>query len=156
MQLNLEAGPVFIKLRRFFAGKLGVLKAVVRACACVASVGALSGCAVSMAIEQPHKKNMEVLAVGTPRRNVIAELGRPVSTRWVNERRVEVFRFVQGYSKGARAGRALAHGTADFFTAGFWEVAATPAEGYFSGEALAYEVLYDEASRVLKTRPIDP
>lgn len=122
------------------------------------SAGALvlSGCAVSMAIEQPGKKNLDVLEVGTPRRDVLAELGVPSSTRWVHRRRVDVYRFVQGYSRGARAGRALAHGTADLLTAGVWEVAAMPAEGYFSGESLAYEVLYDDSARVLRTRPIDP
>ena len=125
---------------------------------CVAIAGALglSGCAVSMAIDQPGKKNLEVLEVGTPRRDVLAEFGAPSSTRWVNRRRVDVFRFVQGYGKGARVGRALAHGTADFFTVGVWEVAAMPAEGYFSGEKLAYEVLYDDSARVLRTRSIPP
>ena len=117
---------------------------------------AVSGCAVSMAIEQPTKKNLGVLEVGTSRNEVLAELGRPASTRWVRRKRVDVFRFVQGYSKGARAGRALAHGTADFLTAGMWEVAATPAEGYFSGENVVYEVLYDQNQRVLRTRSIDP
>ncbi len=87
---------------------------------------------------------------------VLAELGMPVSSRWVNKRRVDLFRIVQGYSQGARVGRALAHGTADFFTAGVWEVAATPGEAYFSGENLVFEVLYDENGRVFRMRSVAP
>ncbi|RFC42441.1 MAG: hypothetical protein DVB28_001885 [Verrucomicrobia bacterium] len=133
-----------------------VLKGVLpRALFMVCLLG-LSGCAVSMAVQQPGKKDLSVLECGTPRPLVLAELGMPSSSRWVAKKRVDVFRFVQGYSPGARAGRALAHGTADFFTAGFWEVAATPGEAYFSGENLAYEVLYNDRDRVLKTRVITP
>ena len=97
-----------------------------------------------------------MLEAGTPRPLVLAELGRPSASRWVKKKRVDVFRFVQGYSQGARAGRALAHGTADFFTAGIWEAAATPGEAYFSGENVAYEVLYDDNARVLQCRSIAP
>jgi len=107
-----------------------------------------------MAIEQPSKKNLSVLDAGTPRALVVAEFGRPFATRTVGKRRVEAYRFVQGYSRGNRAGRALIHGAADMATVGLWEVAAMPAEGYFSGEEIECEVLYDEQDRVHRWRYI--
>lgn len=115
-----------------------------------------AGCAVSMAVEQPSKKNLNVLESGTPRSMVLAEFGRPFASRMVNHRRLDAFQFVQGYSRGARAGRALMHGAADMATAGLWEFAATPAEGYFSGTHFACEVLYDEQDRVFRWRAVAP
>lgn len=119
-------------------------------------VAGTTGCAVSMAIEQPTKKNLAVLETGTPRALVVAEFGRPVASRTVKKRRVDSYRFVQGYSTGNRAGRALLHGAADMATIGLWEVAAMPAEGYFSGENFACEVLYDDQDRVLRWRAVEP
>ena len=116
----------------------------------------LTGCAVSMAVDQPTKKNLDVLEVGISRPHLIAEFGMPASTRWSNKRRVDRFEFVQGYSRGQRAGRALAHGAADLATGGMWEAVATPTEGHFSGEHVAYEVHYDEQNRVRRFREVDP
>lgn len=115
-----------------------------------------SGCAVSMAVAQPSKKNLDVLEVGASRERLIAEFGFPASTRWINQRRVDRFTFVQGYSRGQRAGRALAHGAADFATGGIWEAIGTPAEGQFSGDYVAYEVFYDEQNRVRRFQEVDP
>ena len=61
---------------------------------------------------------------------------------------MEVFRFIQGYSTGAKAGRALFHGAADVVTLGLWEVVGTPAEAVFSGDEMAYQVSYDKDDRV--------
>ena len=47
-------------------------------------------------------------------------------------------------------GRALFHGTADFFSLGLWEVVGTPTEAVISGKKLAFEVMYDENDRVEK------
>ena len=60
----------------------------------------------------------------------------------------EIYRFVDGYSAGAKAGRAVFHGTADLFTLGLWEAIGTPTEGIFNGDEMAYEVSYDENDRV--------
>jgi hypothetical protein len=116
----------------------------------------LTGCAVSMAVDQPTKKNLDLLEAGASRSCLIAEFGMPASTRWINKRRVDRFEFVQGYSRSLRAGRALAHGAADLATGGVWEAVATPAEGHFSGKHVAYEVSYDEQNRVRRFREVDP
>jgi hypothetical protein len=60
----------------------------------------------------------------------------------------EIYKFVQGYSGGAKAGRAFFHGAADVVTLGLWEVVGTPTESVFSGDEQAYEVEYDDADRI--------
>ena len=107
-----------------------------------------SGCAVFMAAKQPPKKDLAVLGVGSPRSLVLAELGQPVSTETRDGKRVDVFSFTQGYSKPAKAGRALFHGAADIFTLGLWEVVGTPTEMVFDGKKMSFEVMYDADDRV--------
>ncbi len=115
----------------------------------------LSACAVTMAIEQPDKKDLSLFAPGTHRKQLIAEFGMPITSKLVGLQRVDVFTFIQGYSKAARAGRALAHGAADVATGMLWEVAGTPTEVVMSGEKLSYEVLYDEHDRVIRVGQIN-
>jgi len=109
-----------------------------------------TGCSAFMAAKQPPKKNLGVLKEGTPRSLLLAEFGQPVATETKDGKRVDVFSFTQGYSKGAKAGRALFHGAADVFTLGLWEVFATPTEGIFDGKKLAFEVTYDASDKVEK------
>ena len=116
----------------------------------ILAAAAVSGCAVTMAIEQPDKKDLSLFAPGTPRKKLIAEFGMPKTSKLIGLQRVDVFTFIQGYSRAARAGRALAHGAADVATGMLWEVAGTPAEVMMSGEKLSYEVLYDENDRIVR------
>jgi hypothetical protein len=109
-----------------------------------------TGCSVYMAAKQPGQKNLDVFAVGTPRSLVIAEIGQPKATEIKDGKRVDVFTFVQGYSKGSKTGRAIWHGVADVFTLGLWEVVGTPTEAIFDGEKMAYEVTYDTSDKVEK------
>lgn len=110
-----------------------------------------NGCSVYMATKQPDKKNLDVFTVGTPRSLVIAEIGQPQATEIRDGKRVDVFSFVQGYSKGVRAARAIWHGVADIFTLCIWEIVGTPTEAIFTGEKVAYEVTYDARDKVEKT-----
>lgn len=109
-----------------------------------------NGCSVYMASKQPGRKDLNVLAAGTPRSLVLAELGQPRASEMKDGKRVDVFSFVQGYSKGAKAGRAFFHGAADVVTLGMWEVVGTPTEAVFDGKKLAYEVTYDANDKVEK------
>jgi hypothetical protein len=127
-----------------------IVAAALLAVSAVLAAAAVSGCAVTMAIEQPDKKDLSLFAPGTPRKKLIAEFGMPKTSKIVGLQRVDVFTFIQGYSRAARAGRALAHGAADAATMMLWEVAGTPAEVMMSGEKLSYEVLYDEHDRILR------
>ncbi len=114
----------------------------------------LQACSVVMATKQPSKKDLNVLAVGMPRAALIAEFGPPVHTEAKDGKKYDIFRFVQGYSTGAKASRALLHGTADVLTLGLWEVIGTPTEAIFDGREVAYEVTYDENDRVATVTPL--
>ena len=115
--------------------------------ACIAASS--TGCAVVMAAKQPDYKNVELFKVGTPRGALLGEFGHPTATDTrPNGAKCDVFSFTQGYSGGAKAGRAFAHGVADVLTLGLWEVIGTPAEAIFSGSTVGYEVCYDKEDRV--------
>ena len=107
-----------------------------------------TGCSVFMAAKQPDTKNAELFKVGTPRSMLLAEFGLPTVSEVRDGKKYEVFKFVQGYSTGAKVGRAMFHGVADVFTLGLWEIVGTPIEGVFSGDEMAYEVSYDGNDRI--------
>jgi hypothetical protein len=125
-----------------------LLSSAVAAALLVVVGAAGSACSVAMAAKQPSKKDVGLLTPGVPRNLVLAELGQPVASDIKDGKRVEVHSFVQGYSKGARVSRTIAHGTADVLTLGLWEVAGTPAEAIFDGTRVAYEVTYDAGDRI--------
>ncbi|WP_281802553.1 hypothetical protein [Methylocystis echinoides] len=101
-----------------------------------------------MAAKQPDAKNLDLLRVGTPRPMILAEFGLPVVAETRNGHKYEIFKFVDGYSAGAKAGRAVFHGAADVLTLGLWEVVGTPTEGVFSGDEMAFQLRYDKDDRV--------
>jgi hypothetical protein len=114
---------------------------------------ALTGCSVVMAVKQPPKKNLEVLKPGTERDLVIAELGKPVLTEDIpGGGKKDVFTFVQGYTKGAKASRAVFHGVADLFTVGLWEVVGTPIEASFDGKKITIRVIYGPGNLVKESK----
>jgi TRAP-type C4-dicarboxylate transport system substrate-binding protein len=119
-----------------------------RAIFCALPLLLSSGCSVFMAANQPDKKNLSVLATGTPRARLLEEFGQPVSSRLQGEKRIDLFSFVQGYSREAKAGRAFGHGVADIVSVGWWEVAGTSAETVFDGKKLSFEVTYGRSDFV--------
>ena len=120
---------------------------------------ALAGCSVYMATKQPDAKNVDLFTVGTSRTLMLAEFGMPAATETKNGRTYEIFKFVNGYSAGAKAGRAVFHGAADVVTLGLWEVVGTPTEGvFFTGDEMVFRVRYDKDDRIdevvaLKRKP---
>ena len=108
----------------------------------------MSGCSPFMALKQPDKKDLNVLNKGTPRSLVISELGQPAFTETKDSVRSDFFVFVQGYSSGAKASRAVFHGAADVMTFGLWEVVGTPVEAVADGTKVKVEVFYDARDRV--------
>ena len=115
----------------------------------------LTACSAYLAARQPVEKDLEVLTRGTPRALVLAELGRPVASSLANLKRVDYFKFTQGYSKGNRAARVLGHSAANVLTLGIWDVAGTPAEIYFNGTEETIKVTYDENDRVATVRGLN-
>jgi len=104
----------------------------------------VSGCSVFMAAKQPEKRDIGLLKEGVSRAVLISEFGAPVISEYKNDKRFEIFKFVQGYSTGAKAGRAFFHGAASVATLGLWELVGTPAEITFNGDEMAFQVSYDE------------
>lgn len=119
---------------------------------CVAVV--FNGCSVYMAAKQPDAKNLDVMAVGTPRSMVLGEFGQPVTTEVKDGQRTDVFAFTQGYSKGAKTGRAVFHAAADIFTLGIWEAVGTPTEAAFDGTKVSYQIEYDTTDKIKKVTPL--
>ena len=123
-----------ISLRKFiFSAALLVVLAI-----------SVSGCSVFMAAKQPEKKDISLLKEGVSRAVLISEFGAPVVSEYKNDKRFEIFKFVQGYSTGAKAGRAFFHGAASVATLGLWELVGTPTEITFNGDEMAFQVSYDE------------
>jgi hypothetical protein len=107
------------------------------------------GCSVYMAANQPDKKDVSVFNAGTPRTHVIAEAGAPRHTKEnADGTLTDTFVFVQGYSSGSKAGRALFHGAADVLTLGLWEVIGTPVEAVADGTEVKVQVEYDANEKV--------
>ncbi len=104
----------------------------------------ISGCSVFMAAKQPVKKNVGLFEIGVPRSALIAEFGAPIISEIKEEKKIEIFKFLQGYSTGAKVGRAFFHGAADVVTLGLWELVGIPTEITFSGDEMAYLVKYDK------------
>lgn len=113
-----------------------------------------AGCSVFMAAKQPDLKNEELFTVGTPRSALLAEFGNPITSDIKDGEKCEMFKFMQGYSTGAKTGRAIGHGVADVLTLGLWEIIGTPTESAFSGDEKCYEVVYDENDRIKQVTPI--
>lgn len=107
-----------------------------------------SGCAVYMALKQPSKKNLSFLSAGVSRENVITYIGAPVSSDLKDGERVEIYKFIQGYSGGVKASRALFHGIADLFTIFIWELIGTPAEAIADGTEMTVKVIYDQEDKI--------
>jgi len=110
-----------------------------------------TGCAVKSAIDQPDKKDTSVFKRGTPRFEVIGEIGEPVYTETKEDGTIiDTYSFTQGYSKGVKAARALGHAVLDVSTLGLWEVVGSPAEAIASGDKVVVRVKYDKSKLVDK------
>ncbi|MBX9895851.1 MAG: hypothetical protein K2Y09_11885 [Nitrosomonas sp.] len=114
----------------------------------IALISTMSACSVFMAAKQPEKKDLSLLKEGVSRAVLISEFGAPVVSEYKDGKRYEIFKFVQGYSTGAKAGRAFLHGAASIATLGLWELFGTPTEITFNGDEMAFQVSYDENDTV--------
>lgn len=114
-------------------------------------VGVLNilGCSVYMAANQPSKKDLAVLEHGTPRQDVVAELGTPIWSEDRNQETVEIYKFKQGYSKSVKLGRTLFHAIADVASIGVWEIPGTLIEKVgLHGTDMTAKVSYGAEGRV--------
>lgn len=114
----------------------------ITACVILLSIG-LTGCSVHRAANQPSQKDTTVLRSGISRDLIIAEFGAPISSEDYEGGKKEIYSFIQGYSKGNKAGRAFFHGAADVLTLGLWEIVGTPVEGAYNGKKMTVRVISD-------------
>jgi hypothetical protein len=124
------------------------MKKVKQATVVIFSLFFFSGCSVYMAANQPSAKNVDLFKVGTPRGLLLAEFGLPIVAEVRDEKKYEIYKFTEGYSNGAKAGRAMLHGVGDVLTLGLWEVVATPTEIAFDGDEIAFQVRYSETDLI--------
>lgn len=116
------------------------------------------GCSAVMAVKQPDKKNLDVLAPGNHQDAVRAELGAPISTGILtgSNEEYDVFGFLEGNSKGWGVARSLLYGVLDVVTLGLWEVIGTPLEGGISGGGRKnIRVVYKE-KRIMRVEDLTP
>tara|TARA_Y100000766_G_scaffold143442_1_gene123306 strand:- start:230 stop:631 length:402 start_codon:yes stop_codon:yes gene_type:complete len=110
--------------------------------------------ATQQAANQPTLKDLSVLEEGTKRDIVVLELGAPAETRIEDGNKVDLFSFVQGYSKGTRVARVTGHAAAEALTLGVWSLIGTPIEQTHNGTILGYKVYYDENDVVSKSEQL--
>jgi outer membrane protein assembly factor BamE (lipoprotein component of BamABCDE complex) len=110
----------------------------------------LAGCSVSKAVHQPKAKDLSVLDVGTSRDRVLVELGQPVvSEKGANGNQTDFFKFIQGQSGAAKAGKGLLYGALAVGTLGLSEVVTNPVEGTAgAGKEMQIKVNYDAQNKV--------
>lgn len=125
----------------------GILKTIFAAI-CLVFFSSAYGCSVHSAANQPDEKNTNLFREGTPRAELLAEFGSPIHTETKDGIKTDIFSFVQGYSTGAKAGRAFFHGAADVLTIGLWELVGGSIEGAYDGEKMSFQVMYDENDKV--------
>jgi hypothetical protein len=115
------------------------------------------GCSVYLASHQPDKKDLTVLERGTPRQDVAAELGAPVSWENRSQGTVEIYKFKQGYSTSVKVGRTLFHAIADVASIGVWEIPGTLIEKVgLHGTDMTARVAYDAEGKVQTSELFDP
>jgi hypothetical protein len=105
-----------------------------------------------MAAHQPDKRNLNFLKPGVHQSAVRAELGRPAWSGEENGFQVDLFKFMQGYSKETKVSRALFHGVADLLTLGIWEIAGTPIELMESATDTSLRIIYDQSLRIQEVK----
>ena len=106
---------------------------------------------------QPDAKNLTlILAVGSDRDLVRAELGQPVSYgKDAEGNDTEVYSFVDGYDTATKSSRAFFHFAADFFTLGLWEIIGNPIEGAYKGDKMVVRTTYKNG-KVSKVENLTP
>ncbi len=123
---------------------------------CLILLSSTIGCSVFMAANQPDAKETDLFKPGTKRELILAEFGTPMNSETNGDGQLEeIYKFTQGYSGGSKAGRALFHGAADFFTLGLWEIVGTPIEGAADGTEMSFKVTYDKSKTIVSVTPLN-
>jgi hypothetical protein len=112
----------------------------------------VSGCAASRALNEPSKKNYDVLRPGTNRDLVRAELGDPLKS--VARDECDVFSFQEG-SSGWKYLRAMGYSILDIGTLGISEVVTNPVEASVGKDKVRLRVCYDAIQDVAYSEKLE-
>ena len=114
----------------------------------------LLGCSVFMAATGKEEPDVARDWIGTSRADVEAEFGTPAYVRTLEDGSC-VCQYSFEVGNEPSAGRAVVHGVLDVFSAGLWELLATPVE-LEQGEYRQATITYDAEGRVREIRLIEP
>ncbi len=118
-----------------------------------ASVLLLGGCSTVMEANRPAPVNLNKYSVGEKRMDVIATLGAPKGTVKDGDNSCDVYAlYTKGKSKGQKAAVILGEGAADLFTAGLFEIVATPAEAVTKSKPDTVLVCYAPDSSLISIK----
>ena len=93
----------------------------------------------------PGTDRKMVLAIGTDRDAVRAELGMPVASSEENGRPCDIFSYVDGYSSWAKVARVTFHSVADTMTLFLWsKLVGNRMEDIASGNELQQKICYEQ------------
>jgi hypothetical protein len=99
-----------------------------------------------MATSGKEDPQLSVIRAGAKIHEVERELGRPISTKTLENGDTEnVYRYELGNEPST--GRAVMHGAFDVLTLGLWEIVGTPIEGSM-GTKYEMKVVYDPNGEV--------
>ena len=110
------------------------------------------GCSIGINLTQPARKNLGVFEPGTPRENIVAEIGQPAWSGERDRQKKEIFAFKPGRYVLDKAGRTFVYLVWDLGTLGFAEIFTTPAEVATRSRVRQMEVIYDPEMRVLASQ----
>lgn len=112
----------------------------------------LSGCSVGMAVSGKESPNLAACRVGATQAEIQAELGRPTSSRML-ENGDSVCTYEYEIGNDPSAARAVLHGGMDVLTLGLWEVVGTPLEAV-QGQKFEMTVTYgpDGKAKAIESR----
>jgi hypothetical protein len=107
------------------------------------------GCSIGINLTQPARKDLGVFEPGTPRENIVAEIGEPAWSGERNKQKKDIFAFKPGRYVLDKAGRTFVYLVWDIGTLGFAEIFTTPAEVATRSRVRKMEVIYDQDMRVV-------
>jgi hypothetical protein len=108
-----------------------------------------AGCSIGINLTQPARKDLGVFEPGTPRENIVAEIGEPAWSGERNKQKKDIFAFKPGRYVLDKAGRTFVYLVWDIGTLGFAEIFTTPAEVATRSRVRKMEVIYDQDMRVV-------
>ncbi len=126
--------------------------AVCRSVITAALLISLSGCAASRALNEPAKRDYDVLKPGSSRDLVRAELGEPLKS--VGREDCDVFAFQEG-SSGWKYLRAMGYSILDLGTLGISEIVTNPVEASVGKDKIRLRVCYNGSQDVIYSEKLE-